>query len=612
MPTDEQADVEALVGYLKIGRGFDLSTYKPTTLTRRIRRRMTDVSVTSFSDYRDYLEVHPEEFEALVNTILINVTSFFREPATWTFLREQVLPTVLSNNPDGAVRCWSAGCATGEEAYTVAMLLAEALGPDEFRSRVKIYATDVDEEALATARQGTYSAQALEAVPEHLREKYFEPAGDECTFRGDLRRSIIFGRHDLTQDAPISRLDLLISRNTLMYFNAEAQAAIVRRMYFALKPSGFLFLGKAETLMSHASLFLPFQPAMRFFTKTPDPYGRPPTDAQPSADAGIEAESSTRLLSLAQGRSHLPQIVLDERGRVTALNDRARAEFRVDDRDVGRMFQDLTVSYEPLELRTAINEAHRVNQPVQIEDNTGALGSATSGRRLRVMITPLPLDKDISGTLIEFVDVSRESRLQEELSRVSEELETAYEELQSTNEELETAYEELQSTNEELETTNEELQSTVEELETTNEELRSTNEELEAMNDQLRERTDQVTEANVFLSSTVNSLNVAVVVLDNGETVHTWSTNAEEYWGLREDEVLGQSFFTLDIGLPVAELRQPVTDCLEDTAVQQVLLTATNRRGRTLRCHVTCSPLTPYREGGVVLVMHEEGEPLPV
>src|SRR4051812_47182843 len=208
---------EGLLVHLKDERGFDFTGYKRASLERRVRRRMEALSIESFDDYLDYLLVHQDEFTGLFNTILINVTSFFRDPDAWTYLSEQLVPELLGRRRNEPVRAWSAGCATGEEAYTLAMVFAEAIGIDEFRERVKIYATDVDEEALTHARHASYAARDLDAVPEHLREKYFEQSGSSFVFRKELRRSVIFGRNDIVQDAPISHVDVLTCRNTLMY-----------------------------------------------------------------------------------------------------------------------------------------------------------------------------------------------------------------------------------------------------------------------------------------------------------------------------------------------------------------------------------------------------------
>src|SRR5678815_4425962 len=241
-------EFERLLTHLKNTRGFDFTSYKRSTLSRRIEKRLDAIGVDSYTAYLDYLEVHQDEFVQLFNSILINVTSFFRDAEAFDYLRATVVPKVIAASNGGDIRIWSAGCASGEECYSVAILFAEAMGPESFRERVKIYATDVDEDALATARQASYTDRQMEDVPEELRTKYFDRQNGRCVFKKDLRRSVIFGRHDLLDDAPISRVDLLLCRNTLMYFNHEAQAKIVHRFHFALREGGFLVLGKAEML----------------------------------------------------------------------------------------------------------------------------------------------------------------------------------------------------------------------------------------------------------------------------------------------------------------------------------------------------------------------------
>src|SRR5262249_6662929 len=266
----EDRQFDALLDYLKRNRGFDFGAYKRPSLMRRMKKRVQAVDVETFSDYLDYLEVHPEEFGHLFNTILINVTSFFRDEASWDALKTDVIPRIIGGKkPDEPIRVWCAGVASGEEVYTMAMLLAEELGTEKFEQRVKIYATDVDEDALNQARQAVYSEKQMEPIPEGFKKKYFELANGRFAFRKDLRRMVIFGRHDLIQDAPISRVDLLVCRNTLMYFNAEAQERILLHFHFALHDDGILFLGKSEMLLTHTNIFNPLDLKRRIFTKVP-------------------------------------------------------------------------------------------------------------------------------------------------------------------------------------------------------------------------------------------------------------------------------------------------------------------------------------------------------
>jgi two-component system CheB/CheR fusion protein len=235
---------------------------------------MQAVGVPTFEGYLDYLQVHQDEFNALFNTILINVTSFFRDPEVWTSLADDLLPRLLEERGEDVVRVWSAGCAGGHEPYTLAMLLAERVGAHALRERVKIYATDVDEEALAEARAASYPSRQMEDVPSALVEKYFEKTGTHYTINRELRRAVIFGRHDLIQDSPISRVDLLVCRNTLMYFHTEAQSRILARFYFSVKPGGYLLLGRAEMLFSHAAMFSTEDLKRRIFRTVPKPNHR--------------------------------------------------------------------------------------------------------------------------------------------------------------------------------------------------------------------------------------------------------------------------------------------------------------------------------------------------
>jgi two-component system CheB/CheR fusion protein len=256
---------------------------------RRVLVRMQAIGAQGFAAYLEALLVDPEEFTRLFNTILINVTSFFRDTAQWEYLRTEMIARLVG--PPGArdcLRVWSAGCASGQEAYSIAILLAEAIGFDAFRERVKIYATDVDEEALGQARLAVYGGRVAEEVPAPLVAKYFERQDHRYVFNKELRRSVILGRHNLIQDAPISRVDLLICRNCLMYFNAETQARILRRFHFALSPGGILFLGKAETPLVQGAVFETVDMKRRIFVKAKHHSElRPLTLAQPRLVAQV-------------------------------------------------------------------------------------------------------------------------------------------------------------------------------------------------------------------------------------------------------------------------------------------------------------------------------------
>ena len=614
------AKFEHLLEHLRQSRGFDFSGYKRPSLIRRIERRMQIINVASFPDYVDYLEVHPEEFNALFNAILINVTSFFRDPAAWECLKETIVPRLAEDKDAGKlIRVWSAGCASGEEAYSIAILLCEALGREEFKRRVKIYATDADEDALTIARLAAYTAKDVQAVPENLLKKYFESASGRYIFKAELRRSVIFGRHDLVQDAPMSHLDLLVCRNVLMYFNAETQTRILGRFNYALNDNGCLFLGKAEMLVVHSYLFAPVELKHRIFCKQSQVSLRDRLLVFGQPTGGIDIQNHDRHVRLRDATFELgdtPQVIIDADGNLLLANRQARELFSIDLKDLGRPFQDLELSYRPVELRSVLEQAYKERKAVILTEverrvKTGEL------RYLEVRVMPLLENDRLMGAYVTFEDVTSYHELEYDVQKARQEAETVHEELQasneelhSTNEELETTNEELQSTNEELETTNEELQSTNEELETMNEELQSTNEELQTINGELRERTDELHDANAFLNSILSSLRGGVAVVDGDLKILIWNHLAEDLWGVRFDEVKGRSLLGIDIGLPVRQLREPVREVIGDgNQPQELILDAVNRRGRAIKCRVSMTPFHGPKGAsqGAVIMMEEMG-----
>ncbi len=611
--TTEKRDpqFEALLSFIRDQRGFDFTGYKRPSLMRRISKRMQDVKVSTFPEYREYLQERPEEFVQLFNTILINVTSFFRDEIAWDYLQKEVVPQIVEqyDGTQSQIRLWSTGCATGEEAFSLAMVFAEVLGEEAFKARVKIYATDIDDDALTKGRHAEFSEKVMQAVPADLRERYFEPRNGNYVFRTDLRRTVIFGRHDLIQDPPISRIALLLSRNTLMYFDSDTQQHILASFHFSLRDNGYLFLGKSEALAARSDLFVPVDLKRRIFKKAA-------REARLRVQAPL-AEPEDALAQLAAdalirdaGFESVPvaQLVVEREGSLALANLQARAFFGLTPRDIGRPFKDLEVSFRPVELRSRIEQVYSERHIISLRDVEWRSGADL--RYLDVQIAPLVASTGaIVGAGITFTEVTRYRRLQQALEESKREMETAYEELQSTVEELETTNEELQSTNEELETTNEELQSTNEELETMNEELQSTNEELETMNDELNDRSLDLNEMNAFLNAVLGSIQAGVVVVDRDLVVTAWNDAAHDLWGLRGDEVVGKHFLNLDIGLPIAELRAPMRETLSSAAGREVTLPARNRRGRDVEIRVSMMPLiaTDDNRRGVLLLMRPDG-----
>jgi two-component system CheB/CheR fusion protein len=606
----EDPTFERLLHFLRDSRSFDFTGYKHPSLMRRVQHRMREIGIDSFEDYQDVLQLEPREFTALFNTILINVTSFFRDSDAWKQLHTEILPQVLEASGGGALRVWSAGCSTGQEAYSIAMLLHEEMG-SSFRERVKIYATDVDEDALNYARQASYTERQTHGLPESYRDRYFDLVNGRYVFTPDLRRSVIFGRNDLTSDAPISRIDILLCRNTLMYLNAETQTRVVSRLGFALRLDGVLFIGKAEMLLNHASVFDPIDLKRRFFrrVRVDVAEGAGFGGGERTATRAFVSDSAARLRNQLLHTNPVAQIAVGANGRLAIVNQRASAMLGLSDRDLGRPFQDLEISYRPLELRPQLAEVTESRSPVWLRD--------VEWRRngpdvvyFDVHLMPL-LDSngEVLGVSVSFTDVTRFRQLRVEVETANRQLELAYEELQSTNEELETTNEELQSTVEELETTNEELQSTNEELETMNAELQSANDELHTSNEQLRDRTIEISDLNAFMESILGSLEAAIIVLDRDFMVQVWTRQAHELWGLRADETVGQHLLNLDSQLPTAELHPWLQGVItgQQTAIVGRHMRAVNRRGRPVDLRVTVTALETGSDlpAGALILMED-------
>ncbi len=600
---DDTAELDELLEFLRDHRGFDFTGYKRNTLSRRIAKRMQEVGVESHRQYIEFLELRPDEFPKLFNTILINVTSMFRDPESWEHLQTVVLPTILEQrDDDDPIRVWSAGCATGQEAYTLAMVLCEVLGDEAFTRRVKLYATDRDEDALLVARAGVYEDRALEHVPTAMVNRYFESVGSHHRFRTDLRRSLIFGRHDLTVDPPISNLDLLVCRNTLMYFNAETQATVLPRFHYALRDDGVLFLGRAEMLLTHGDLFTPVEMSHRLFRRVPRTGTAVRSGTRRSEQRKPDFSWST-LEGLAFHHGRAAEIVVDVDSVVVAANAAARSTFELSDDDLGRPLRELELSYRPLDLRSRVDQALGDRRPIQVRNVERTFPQGDS-QFLDVVFAPLADETGVDGLSISFVDVTRFALLQDEVKRSNQELEGAYEQLQSTNEELETTNEELQSTIEERETTNEELQSTNEELETMNEELQSTNEELETMNVELRMRGDGTDRDRVVLESIIGSIDRSIIAIDARGIVVVWSSLATATWGIQPHEANGRRFADLEFGLPTDELRVAIA-AVDTGGSPEVTVEhgAINRLGQSVTTSTVVRPLGNAPHGrGVVLI----------
>ena len=589
--SEQDLSLTELVNELAAQRRLDLRGYKLGTLQRRMSKRMRQLNIASHADYLRRIQEDPTEVNELLHAVLINVTEFFRDPPAWEVLRTSVLPDLLGGMGSGDVfRAWCAGCASGEEPYSLAMLLAGYFGERLPERDIKIYATDNDEDALNVARRAEYPRERLRRVRPEWREKYLQGNGNTMRLIRELRRLVIFGRSNILADAPISHCNLVICRNLLIYFDNASQQQIFKRLHYALEPNGILFLGKAESKLSESQVFRAVSPRWRIFQKLAPADGegrlgvREATMADPATNHAAEEELRRKKLEQRHLLDSLKSgvILLDGSDTVTTHNDAAMRILGIESTQlIGQKIQKTEIADRCPELPARLEGNHRA--PVQANFRCWLKTPADGDERL-ISVTLKPIlreDGHRTGTLMHCEDVTPQERLRatveqlestsEELQSSNEELETANEELQSTNEELETTNEELQSTNEELETTNEELQSTNEELETANEELQSLNEELENMNEELEHRTRELNEHTQRYAETLHSMPFPVILVDGGQKVQLWNAAAQK--------LLGAS----DTSVPGVELSQlPVSGKLLDALVQRCGSVLESRRAAVL------------------------------
>lgn len=552
--------LKGLLQELAEQRGFDFRGYKKTTLERRFRRRMFQLNLGSYADYGEYIRKNPDEINELLSTILINVTEFFRDPPAWEILRHEIVPPILRRvKPGHSFRAWSAGCASGEEAYSMAILLAQYFGTHIQDYDIKIYATDIDEDALNTARRGEYSVEGLRRVRPEWREKYFHGKGLLRVNR-EIRRLVIFGRSNLVQDAPISHVNLLLCRNVLIYFDAELQKQILNRLHYALEDGGILFLGKSESQLTNSSQFQRLNSRWRIFqriTAAPFLEERPEQgqeNAEPVAN-GRPLRNNHELEFLRQQQRYMLEtlrigvISLGPDDAITQHNSSALTLLGLQPANLaGRRLSDTDIMIRIPELNSQLQATRLNNESTRFQTRSKV---GTEEKRLEMSLRPLlNAAGDRSGTIV-YID---DQTLQEKLQSTVEELESTSEELQSANEELETTNEELQSTNEELETTNEELQSTNEELETTNEELQSLNEELETTNQELEERTKELDQVNSVYAQTLEKIRMPVLLVNQDRHIEFWNTMALRLFGFKSKPPVALTIDQLPLSKALKEL----------------------------------------------------------
>ena len=569
----DDAGVERILVLLRSATGHDFSQYKKQTIGRRIQRRMVQHLTSSTEVYARHLKQHPAELKALFRELLINVTSFFRDPEAFDVLKREVLPGLIqAKSSDVPLRLWVAGCSTGEEAYSIAMVLRELMEGAPHQLKIQFYATDLDDEAIATARAGLYPLNIAQDVSAERLRRFFLLESDSYRVKKEIREMVVFAVQNLIQDPPFTRLDLLSCRNVMIYLEPDLQARVVPAFHYALRPGGVLFLSPSESIGGHTELFEPINRKWNFFRArasfsstrsmlnsglkwTVDP-ASPGHHALPqhTRDGSSMVEFAKRALL----QSFAPPAVLtDLHGDVLYVHGDTGKFLRVAQGQPSRAVADMAREGLELELREALRLAASksqatLNQRLAIREDGHVLPvdfsvrlmpDAQTGRTLLLLTFEERAEGAATAALAP--PKARARSVPKRVSDLELELDHARARLKSLLEEQQASNEELKSINEELQSTNEELQSSNEELETSKEELQSVNEELVTVNSELQTKIEQMVGMQDDMKNLLENIRVGTVFLDAKLQIRRFTREATRVYRL----------LASDLGRPLADIR---------------------------------------------------------
>ncbi len=617
--------MQAILVRLRAHTGQDFTCYKKSTMSRRIERRMNVHHIDEPQVYLRYLRETPHELDLLQQELLISVTSFFRDRDSFEALAETGIPKLLSDRPDGqTLRVWVAGCATGEEAYSVAILLREQIRKAERVHDLQIFATDLDERAIEIARSGLYPEGIAVDVATDRLQQYFAREDGAFRIHKNIRDMIVFAVQNVISDPPFTRMDMIVCRNLLIYLDANAQQRVLSAFHYALRPGGLLFLGSSESSGETEQLFETIDSKHKILRRRESPTPLHPTLTLPSraARAGetgsaeglgaVAAHQIGRLIEKLLLEEFAPcSLVVDDHGTVIYIHGNSGLYFQPEQGQPRNNI--LTMAREGLasSLAASLREAKRqqreiVRQGIMVRTNGEYLQAGLSVR-------PLMAPAALRGLMLVTLQSSsrageaaghsaNQSHVVEITSRdeVERELQHTRETLQTTIEELETSNEELKSSNEELQSINEELQSTNEELETSKEEMQSLNEELNTVNSELQSKVNALARANDDMNNLLNSMQVATIFLDSEMRVKRYTEQARDVVRL-----IGS-----DIGRPLSDLTSTLSypGLIEDSRRVLATLIPKEKEVQDSAGRWYMVRLMPYRTGenvidGVVMTM---------
>ncbi|MGX9115370.1 CheR family methyltransferase [Mesorhizobium sp. BHbsci] len=604
---------DEIYGILHAHSGHDFSGYKTKTFLRRIRRRMQVGQLQSITVYVERLKKDPREVMDLFRDLLINVTDFFRDPDAFKLLEEKVIPRLFEGKtPSDAIRVWVPGCATGEEVFSIGMLMREHLEQLPVKPRVQIFATDIDEPALAVARAARYPEALLQGLSPERKQRFFSRDGESYVLSNEVRELCIFSPHSLVRDPPFSRMDLVSCRNLLIYFSSNIQNRVIPIFHYALKPGGYLFLGTSESVGQHDNLFAAVDKKLRIFQarEHASPHIRLPVLVGDGRSGAFPSESErskrvTAAYPLRQAveaqvleRFAPPHVLVNGEGDVVYYSARTGRYLEAAQGIPSRQVLTMARRGLRLDLRAALREAASTRRTV-VRENVVVDEDDERVQFIKLTVEPLaergngePLYLVLfepSGPVQARSDTVRKNGDSEGTADLERELRDTRERLQSTIEEYETALEEVKSSNEELVSVNEEAQSTNEELEASKEEMQSLNEELNTINSELTSKIEELDRANSDLRNLFESTQIATIFLDRDLVVRTFTPAASSFFSLRPADV-GRPLTELSSQIDYPELKQHIDRVFETGETLNHHLARDDQR----RFHMV--RINPYRD----------------
>jgi two-component system CheB/CheR fusion protein len=591
---DGDDELHKIFMVLQKATGVNFTHYKYSTIKRRIARRMLLHKLESPQQYLRFLHENKAEAAALCEDILIHVTAFFREPEAFQALREAVFPKVLENKPPGeAIRVWVPGCSTGEETYSIAMVLLECLGDRAGSTPIQIFGTDISEMSIQKARAGVYSESSLGEVSQERLRRFFVKTAGGFQIAKSLRELCVFARQDLAQDPPFSRLDLISCRNVLIYMGPGLQKRVMAIFHYALRPNGFLMQGKSESMSGFADLFTVIDREHRISSKKPAEPGRVldlSTAAGPGKTAGTAAgkpETHSRFdVQREADRIVLSQyapagLVVDENLHILHFRGQSSPYLSPQPGQASLGLLRMVRPEFAVDLRSALHHAKKQEAAVRKE----GVRVKRDGQLWDVCLEVVPIKSDLGERF--FLILFRETQVHEpgdpqaggtgapaadkgtsQEDALRRDLQATKESLQSMVQEQEAINEELKSANEEALSSNEELQSTNEELETAKEELQSTNEELVTVNEQLGNRNFELAQLNDDLTNLLSSVDIPILMLSGDWRIRRFTPQAQKLLNLLPGDV-GRPILNLRPNLDVPDMARLVTEVVDTVSVRE-------------------------------------------